>query len=391
MPRGGIILEEHAWDAASAILRRFGRVESLPLPGRSRSIDRAARLVLTDGRMLELRLDIRRIPSPGKVLHEQAIAHAALRLAAAPNDPTVANGVAILVPAMPTGLGDAVRHLLAPLGRSPLNVIVISAAGGWWCWLPGVGINAIEADHAGSRAAKHPQSNGELPLTAVNQWLLKILLLGGVKQSWWAGPRLTEATGQGLAATAGIGASTAYRLITALSVRGWVGNDLRLSRVDALARYWLDHARHVRASALLVRPLFGALTGPDAVRAWLGKQGVVDGCRWALGSWAACDAHGVGMVTGAARPAIHVTGSVESLMRQWELTTCDERDAAFVIEPCDQAMAQPLIGGAVIIDGMPVVDVWQAALDVARDPGRGGDQAWAIAQRIMDLEDTSDG
>jgi hypothetical protein len=97
------------------------------------------------------------------------------------------------------------------------------------------------------------------------------------------------------------------------------------------------------------------------------------------------------MVTGAARPSIHVTGSVESLMRRWELTTCDERDAAFVIEPCDQAMERPLLGGAVIIDGTSVVDVWQAALDVARDPGRGGDQAWAIAQCIMDLEDASDG
>ena len=78
-------------------------------------------------------------------------------------------------------------------------------------------------------------------------------------------------------------------------------------------------------------------------------------------------------------------------MRAWELTPCEERDAAFVIEACEPSMVRPLAGGAVVIDGIPVVDIWQAALDVARDPGRGGDQAWAIAQRIIDLEDASDG
>ncbi len=391
MARGGSNIEAQVWDATERALGRFGRVESMSGVAPSGSIDRVARLILADGRLLELRLDLRRIPTQGRSLQEQAIALAALRQAASPVDPAVANGLVIMVPALPVGFADGVRRLLAPLGTPKLNVIILSAAGGWWCWLPGVGINAMEPDRKMARGVVSSSSPREVPLTAVNQWLLKILLLGRAPTTWWSGPRLGDATGQDLAGVAEVGSSTAYRLVGSLVARGWMGRDLRLRRADALVRYWLDHARHEQVAVRPVRPLFGGIASPDAVQAWLGKQGPVDGCRWALGSWAACAAHGVAIVTGTTRLSIHAMGSIESLMRQWELAPCDERDAAFVIEPCDPSMVRPLSGGMVAIDGLPVVDLWQAALDVARDPGRGGDQAWAIAQRIIDLEDASDG
>lgn len=391
MARGGPELEAQVWDAAARTLGRFGRVESVSAVAHSGSIDRVARLVLADGRLLELRLDLRRIPTPGRTLQEQAIALAALRLAASPVDAEVANALAIVVPTIPVGFAEGVRRLLAPLGTPTLNIIIVSAADGWWCWLPGVGIDAVEPDRTQARGADRNPPMRELPLTAVNQWLLKILLLGRAPTAWWSGPRLDATKGRDLAGIATVGSSTAYRLVAALTARGWLGNDLRLRRTDALVRYWLDHARHAPIAARPVRPLFGGLDQPEAVQAWIRKQGPVADCPWALGSWAACAAHGVAMVTGTTRLSIHAMGSVESLMRAWELTPCEERDAAFVIEACEPSMVRPLAGGAVVIDGIPVVDIWQAALDVARDPGRGGDQAWAIAQRIIDLEDASDG
>jgi hypothetical protein len=391
MARGGPELEAQVWDAAARTLGRFGRVESVPAIAHSGSIDRVARLVLADGRLLELRLDLRRIPTPGRTLQEQAIALAALRLAASPVDAEVANALVIVVPTIPVGFAEGVRRLLAPLGTPTLNIILVSAADGWWCWLPGVGIDAVEPDRTSARGVDRNPPMREIPLTAVNQWLLKILLLGRAPTAWWSGPRLGETKGRDLAGIATVGSSTAYRLVAALTARGWLDHGLRLRRTDALVRYWLDHARHAQTTARPVRPLFGGLEQPEAAQAWLRKQGPVADCPWAMGSWSACAAHGVAMVTGTTRLSIHAMGSVESLMRAWELTPCEERDADFVIEACEPSMVRPLAGGSVVIDGIPVVDIWQAALDVARDPGRGGDQAWAIAQRIIDLEDASDG
>ena len=90
------------------------------------------------------------------------------------------------------------------------------------------------------------------------------------------------------------------------------------------------------------------------------------------------------MVTGAVRVAIHATGPIDQMLRAWDLTPCDERDAAFSILECGSQFGRPFMGGAVTVAGLRVVDLWQTALDVVRDPGRGSDQAWAIAQRLID-------
>ena len=392
MRSGSHLLEADAWQAAEAAIGRFGRVEVLDLArDQTRSVDRACRLILPDGRMAELRIDLKRIPTPGRSLHEQAVAHAALRHAGAPHDPTVTNTIAILVPVMPAGLSDSVRRLVVPLGPARFNVVIVSAAGGWWCWLPGIGIDAAEPDK--QRLRKHGTLSGansgaqvvaNLPLTVVNQWLLKILLLHQAPASWWGGPRVAGVRGSDLATAAGVSTSMVYRLVEALAARGWMDVDLRIRRMDALLRYWLDNARHAQVASRSVRPLFDRLDNPGAVLDWLAKRPAIPGCAWAVGGWAACNVHEVIMVTGAVRVAIHATGPIDQMLRAWDLTPCDERDAAFSISACGSQFGRPIMGGAVTVSGLRVVDLWQAALDVVSDPGRGSDQAWAIAQRLID-------
>ncbi len=392
--QAGSSSETETWQATEAVLQRFGSVKIHDYPeGLGRTVDLACRLVLPDGQVAELRIDLKRIPTPGRSLHEQAVAHAALRHAGAPQDPTVTNTIAILVPVMPAGLRESVRRLVVPLGPAQFNVVVVSAAGGWWCWLPGIGVDAAEPERQRPRQHGAPsgaQAAVDLPLTAVNQWLLKLLLLRHAPMSWWDGPRVTGTRGRDLATAAGVSASTVYRLIDALTSRGWMAGDLRLRRADALLRYWLDHARHVRVTSRSVRPLFDRLDHPGAVLDWLAKRPVIPGCTWAVGGWTACTLHEVAVVTGTARVTIHASGPIDGMLHAWGLTPCDERDAAFAIIPCASRLLRPFLGGSVTLAELRVVDLWQAALDVVRDPGRGDDQAWAIAQRLIDQAETDD-
>ena len=66
------------------------------------------------------------------------------------------------------------------------------------------------------------------------------------------------------------------------------------------------------------------------------------------------------------------------------LEETQERDAHFILRLTE---SQAIYRGRVIVDGLSYVDVLQAALDVARHPARGEEQASYILDHVLGFTD----
>ena len=284
---------------------------------------------------------------------------------------------------------DRIRASSSTRGGPIVPLAICSLRGGAILRLPGLQalvpetkstINAASAIH-------------EIPRNDVSFAILKVLLAASARHrdGWWGGPTEPITTGVQLAQLIGRSSATAYATLDALASRGWMrkgyGQPLRLLDVAAAVTWWLDYAKHQRHPLIPVRPVYGDVpTTWESKDAWLRALApAMSRVRWAIGGWSACQRHGFGVLQHPQAKPFTVTvacehANISPVLQAWSLVACDARDAAFWLAPV--AMTSAALAAVVRIDDIPVVDGWQAALDVASDPDRGIEQATAIADLL---------
>jgi hypothetical protein len=151
-----------------------------------------------------------------------------------------------------------------------------------------------------------------------------------------------------------------------------------VSRRGDLVRAWVEHARRERAPRLPVRWVYGPPPHPTA------PFKMNDRIRCAVGGFEACAALGVQHAS-FGLPEVHVEGDLERALETWDLVRCDARDAHVVLRRAP--FPQSVFRATSSFDGVPVVDVLQAALDVSRHAARGREQADYIFHDVLGWRD----
>jgi len=386
--------ESLAWER----FLRLTSVQAVPsMP--ARDAHGAASVVGQDGRPMPV--SIRRMAAPTRYLLESALLHAAAQQRL--EGPSL---VILSVSKLVTRMLDRVPHLL---GGAGVNAAIISDAGGAWIQCPALGITREEKDEPGRMAENDDDDDDDdddkerrLEFPDATAWTLKVLLLSRLQghPRWWGAYRGRIRTGAELAERAGVSPSMVSQLFDLLRSRCWLrvdrANEIVITRPRALLEAWLSQARHRPPRSIPVRPLYGSVPGQAGeILDWLaGRWRSGQGAHvWAVNGWTACHIHETGFVTDLdqRRVSIACLGDHRGLISSWELMRCDERDAMFVIQP--SRMPRSISGGivhdprgasTVVASSLPVVDVIQAALDVAPDPARGFEQAEHICKTVIE-------
>jgi hypothetical protein len=242
---------------------------------------------------------------------------------------------------------------------------------------------------------------GSLQFSEANAQLLKALLFSDMRErrpetdQWWRGPQGPFRSPDEWARICEVGRATAYRLQRVMRAEGLLseGTRLKLAGADRLLNQWLEVEKSVpKAAYIPVKPLYppkSPKAGRDAqlAIAWLHEvetSARAKGGMVALTGWQAVVAHGLNIVVGD-RPVTAVVplkSHLDHLLTDGGVRDCPPEEAwAYLTVARDRRSA---FAGTVPREGkVPVVDLWQAALDVASDPSRGFDQAMAIAARLI--------
>jgi hypothetical protein len=215
----------------------------------------------------------------------------------------------------------------------------------------------------------------------LNRWMLKLLLLRDTPEVLWRGPRTPIAGASHLATVAGVSYGAAQRFVTTFSGMGYLGTapqGLVVVRRAELLHAWLAQQVTEQSPTFAVRSIFGRPSGV----ADLFASGPQDVSR-AIGGFEACRRLGV-LHAFVPRVEVHVDRLDDGLLDGWGLELCEPRDAhCYLIRT---KYPQSVMRGANKIDGLPVVDVFQAALDVVGNPARGREQAEYILREVLGWE-----
>lgn len=240
--------------------------------------------------------------------------------------------------------------------------------------------------------------------TDLNQWMLKVLLLKDAPEEMWGGPRGPTRTVRELAEKADVSVPHAHRFVRTFEERDHLrvtDEGIALVRKPALMDAWLQAVRQATHEAVPVRWLLGEPSSLDEIfggrdegifpkRSFDEKVvGAIDGAKAehsivALGGFDACRAHGV-LHTTSTGAEVHVRASLQEVCAAFDLEPGDDKDAHFTLLPTRRGEA--IFRGAVVhpLSAIPVVDILQAALDVAPHPARGVEQAEHIIHDVLGL------
>ena len=254
-----------------------------------------------------------------------------------------------------------------------------------------------------ARSVAISTKNG-LQFTDVNELLLKHLIylrvasLDKPVQHWWSGPRSPISDVITLANQSGVGMSAVYRLMKSLKIGMHVehifdnmtrGPQLCLVDPAALLNTWLSVAsRRPSVPSVPLSPLYPPSTNKsDRIRhkfiddIWQRHQGKAP---FAIGGWSALERYRKKIVAGETPIQLWMKTphDVEEIMKQENLVVCNPKEAWFhvMVSPTPRST----FAGLIMKEGQaPIVDLWQAALDVCGDPARGSEQAESIARALV--------
>lgn len=224
---------------------------------------------------------------------------------------------------------------------------------------------------------QRPASRGGSLFSDLNRWMLKLLVLRHAPKPRWSGYRGRIPNPTHLGRIAGVSPETAHQFVRAFTAHDFlrvVSGDLRIVRAGDLLEAWLAEERRIPTVWTYARGIDG---GPfDPIRALASQPpGMV-----ALGGFEACRRHGL-LHTTPGVPLVLSAQPLPALVAAWDLGCCGQQEAQVVIsEPRHGASVFRAVG---VLDGVPVVDVLQAALDVAPMPGRGLEQAEFVVEEIL--------
>lgn len=215
----------------------------------------------------------------------------------------------------------------------------------------------------------------------LNRWLLKILLLVGAPGDLWGGPRQSVLSNPDLGRVAGVSPEMVRRFVTAFQDRDLLRQTpegLRVVRRSALLELWRADEALTARPAIPVRRL---VAGSGTLAELAGLPGFSD--LAAVAGFEACRHLGLLHAIGPRQVEVYVTVPVSEAMRRFGLEKCSPSDADIWLLPTRRSRS--VRGGRLIVEGIPVVDAFQAALDVLRHPGRGREQSDYIINEVLHL------
>lgn len=304
-------------------------------------------------------------------------------------DPGRSRVMVVRVPSLPQGLTRVREDLRQLVGARTGDWIVLSDRGGFDLHLPSLRTEARRDDGKSPAALGGPGSSpgprdpwrSEITLAVLHVLLGRQVRTQRFPHAW--GSIVDAPTLPALAAALQASPSAIYHAIASLRERGWIDHRRstvpHLVDIPAVVQRWLDQQRHVDARPTAVAPLYQPLKEVAAAGTAYLLHASPDVPPWAITGWEACRRHRALILQDArTKPLTIVTGGPQSaFLDAWKLRVVPERDARFWL--LTTARPKATLCGATRVQGLPVVNPWQAALDVAADPYRGIEQAMAIA------------
>jgi hypothetical protein len=218
--------------------------------------------------------------------------------------------------------------------------------------------------------------------SALNQWLLKLLLAPELPEYLIGGPRAEYRHASALAEAAGCSAMSAHRFVDELQREGFLdegARQLRLVRRAELFRRW----KAVPSSSLPDVPL--KLIMPRDVRSQL--EQLFPAGRACLGLFAAADELGLGFVSGVPpyvlidHPSI-LPGNVNAQDGARSMMLAGPGDPVHLVVRIPKA-SRSVFRGMVHPRAIASADIVQVWLDVSQHPSRGREQADMIWQNYL--------
>lgn len=287
--------------------------------------------------------------------------------------------VAVLVPSLgPKTIGAAVEFMAAHLPDA--GWALVDPAGNARVRIPELG---IDIERPVARIARPQAGRSSVRLFSdLNRWLLKILLLADAPAELWGGPRQPILSSPDLSRVAGVSPEMVRRFVRAFGEQDLLRQTprgMRLVRRSALLDLWrADEALNTRPAVPVRRMLAGSGSLTDL-------SGLADFQEWAVvAGFEACRLLGVLHAIVPPRIEVHVVLPIPEVIRRLGLEECAPADADLWLLPT--RYSRSIRGGKVLRDGVPVVDAFQAALDVLRHPGRGQEQSEYLLKEVLHLE-----
>ncbi len=219
----------------------------------------------------------------------------------------------------------------------------------------------------------------QLRFSDLNRWMMKILLLSEVDDSLWCGSRQAFFAPNQLQHVAGVSLDKAYKFISMLEKNNFLRrspNGLKLIRKRELIDLWFSEEKIRQARRIHVRNILGSKPDIHALASFSSGDAI-----GALGGFSACKALDV-LHASVGSIEVHIAIPVDEYLDRFNLEACDQGSAQLNLIVSKNGKS--IFRGAVERDGMRVVDIFQAALDVINHPARGLEQAEHIVELILD-------
>ena len=212
----------------------------------------------------------------------------------------------------------------------------------------------------------------------LNRLMLKILLLREVSAEFWGGPRQVVRTAKDLKTVAKVSTEKAYSFLRTFTAAGYVRETkagIDVVRRDELMRTWLNHELAFCTESVPVRSIYGPPS--DLAPILLRPEGPTE---FAVTGFEACRRLGV-LHTPVPRREVCLHGDIDLAISAWELRKCESRDADFFL--VKTANPKSVLRGALSKNGLPVVDLLEAAIAVYGQVPRGAEQAGFIFTEVL--------
>lgn len=256
---------------------------------------------------------------------------------------------------------------------------------------------SVERPRGSSLWSSKVRSGSPQLFSDLNQWLLKVLLAPNIPDLYLAAPRRHFQGASQLAEAADVSMMSAFRFVEQFSKEGFLeqgAGRLRLVRwrdlferwagasqgrmVDVPMRWILSRGKDALRDALRSYVLMADRSGivPEP-----GAPPVARSARACLGLFSAAEVLGTGLVHGV-QPYVYLERMNDDAIERLGLSSHggQEHPDVWVRIPKNR---ESVFRGAVMKDGVPVSDIVQVWLDIARHPSRGKEQAALIWRRIL--------
>lgn len=230
----------------------------------------------------------------------------------------------------------------------------------------------------GDAPRSHGSAKPRTAFTDLNCWLLKLLLLHDVAPPFWGGPRAALDDAQSLMSAGAVSRITAYRFVKTfvdLDYLRETKQGLEIVRRGELIREWRAYAKSTAPERIPVQWMFGH---PTAVEDVFSKGS----SSFAVTGFDACRRMHIAVAT-FENLDVYVSGHLPAVCKRLALTRSSPEDAHFFLWPASQSALRARHE----LDGVPIVDALQAALDVSLSAARGREQSDYILHDVLGWRD----